>query len=214
MREEKLKGLWLKARQRWEQGELTEGWGVTREQIESWQKGEEYCEGPYRQWVGYTYPRESSTGVGESLREGFIEGRESFRESSRGEGSQGEESWEGLTDEEGSSTGLQDGWGGFPGENEARESSIGRSEAWEGPQEERESSAGASEAWEGPQESQETWESSIVPPQEQYCSSCNRKKPLSDFGQFFTCNKCRERNKRANQARHARHKANYLNKSS
>jgi hypothetical protein len=152
MREEKLKGHWLKARQRWEQGELTEGWGVTREQIKSWQKGEEYCEGPYRQWVGYTYPRESSTGVGESLREGFIEGRESFRES-----------WEGLTDEEGSSTGLQDGCGGFPGENEARESSIGRSEAWEGPQEERESSAGASEAWEGPQESQETRESNTTP---------------------------------------------------
>jgi hypothetical protein len=56
---------------------------------------------------------------------------------------------------------------------------------------------GASKAWEGPRESRE---SSIAPPQEQYCSSCNRKKPLIAFGQFFTCNTCRERNKRANRA--------------
>jgi hypothetical protein len=220
IREEKLKRHWLRARERWEQGELTEGWGITRRQIESWQRGEEYCEGPYRQWVGYTDPRESSTGVGESLPEDFIEGRES----SQGEGSQGEEGWEGLTDEEGSSAGLQDGWGGFPGENEAWEGSTGENEAREGPREGRKGSTGRSEAWEGPQESRE---SSIAPvnspqepqetqesPQEQYCSSCNRKKPLSDFGQFFTCNKCRERNRRANQARHARYKANYLNKSS
>jgi len=115
-----------------------------------------------------------------------------------------EESEEGLTDEEGSSTGLQDGWGGFPGENEA----------WEGPQEDRESSTGRSEAWEGPRESRE---SSIAPvegpyepqepqgsPQEQYCSSCNRKKPLIDFGRFFTYNTCRERNKRVNRARYTR----------
>ena len=47
-REEKLKGHWLKARERWERGELIEGWGVTRKQIESWRKGEEYYEGPYR----------------------------------------------------------------------------------------------------------------------------------------------------------------------
>jgi hypothetical protein len=272
IREEKLKGHWLKARERWERGELTEGWGATRKQIKSWQKGEEYCEGPYRQWVGYTDPRESSTGVGESLRESLVEGsrgeegdtdqEESWEGSTDGggsyigpqegwegpregeslqggvrmdeglaEGSQGEESCGGLTDEEGSSTGVQDGWGGFPGENEAwegstgeneareglreeRESSTGGSEAWEGPQEEREGSTGkgtgskgltgASEAWEGPRESRE---SSIVPvngPQEQYCSSCNRKKPLTDFGQFFTCNTCRERNKKANRARHAR----------
>jgi hypothetical protein len=120
MREEKLKGHWLKARERWERGELTEGWGAIGKQIESWQKGEEYCEGPYRQWVGYTVPRESSTGVGEGLG-GFadtgegLRAEESLAEGSQGEGSLGEgdtdqeESWEGLTDEEGSSTGLQDG---------------------------------------------------------------------------------------------------------
>jgi hypothetical protein len=101
-------------------------------------------------------------------------------------------------DEEGSSTGLQDGWGGFPGENKAWEglreggSFAGASEAWEGSQEERESSIGRSEACEGLQE--------------QYCSSCNRKKPLTDFGQFFTCNTCRERNKKANRVRKAKQK--------
>ena len=48
------------------------------------------------------------------------------------------EAWEGSTDGGESFTGLQDGWGGFPGENKARE----------GPREERGSSAGGSEAWE------------------------------------------------------------------
>jgi hypothetical protein len=161
---------------------------------------------------------------------GLQEKREGLRrEESLVKGSQGdtdrEESWEGLTDEEGSSTGLQDGWGGFPGENEAWEgpreggSFAGASEAWKGPQEEREGSAGgskaweevtgestggkglagASEAWKGPQEIRES-------PQEQYCSSCNRKKPLADFGQFFTCNTCREWNKKANRVRKAKQK--------
>ena len=180
IREEKLKKGWLNARERWIQGELTEGWGVTRERIESFRKGEEYCEGPYRQWVGYTDPRESSTGVGESL-----QGEE------RGDTGR-EESWEGLTDEEGSSTGLQDGWGGFPGENEAWEGVTGESTGDKGP-------TGASEAWEGLQEIRKS-------PQEQYCSSCNRKKPLTDFGQFFTCNACRERNKKANRVRKAKQK--------
>jgi hypothetical protein len=154
--------------------------------------------------------------------------REGLRaEESLVEGSQEGESWEGLTDEEGSSTSLQDGWGGFPGESEAWEGprgeregsasrsgtwegSTGRSEAWEGATGEGISGKGlteASEAWEGPQESRE---SSIAlvegphKPQGQYYSSCNRKKPLIAFGQFFTCDTCRERNKRANRARHVR----------
>jgi hypothetical protein len=195
-----------------------------REHIESFRKGEEYCEGPYRQWVGYTDLRESSTGVGESL-----QGEE------RGDTGR-EESWEGLTDEEGSSTGLQDGWGGVPGENEAWEGVTGEStggkglasasEAWEGSREEREGFAGRSEAWEGvtgestgskgPTGASEAWEglqeirkSPQEPrksPQEQYCSSCNRKKPLTDFGQFFTCNTYRERNKKANRVRKAKQK--------
>jgi hypothetical protein len=44
-----------------------------------------------------------SADVGEILREGLAKG------------SQGGESWEGLTDEEGSSTGLRNGWGGARG---------------------------------------------------------------------------------------------------
>jgi hypothetical protein len=237
IREEKLKKGWLNARERWIQGELTKGWGIMREYIESFQKGEEYREGPYRQWVGYTDPRETSTGVGESL-----QGEE------RGNTGR-EESWEGLTDEEGSSTGLQDGWGGFPGENEVWEgpreggSFASASEAWEGSREEGEGFAGRIEAWEGSREEGEgsasgnkAWEGSRKEresfagestggkglageseawkgpqeiresPQEQYCSSCNRKKPLTDFGQFFTCNACRERNKKANRVRKAKQK--------
>ena len=179
---------------------------------------------PYRHWEGWTNKEglwEEMEGFA-SMGSGYIgsqEKREGLRiEESLAEGSQGdtdrEESWEGLTDEEGSCTGLQDGWGGFPGENEAREgprgergSSASRSEAWESSQVERESFAGESEAWEGPQEIRKS-------PQEQYCSSCNRKKPLTDFGRFFTCNACRERNKKANRARYAKQKAKYLNKSS
>jgi hypothetical protein len=107
-----------------------------------------------------------------------------------------DESWEGLTDEEGSSTGLQDGWGGFPGENEA----------WEGSREEREGFAGRSEAWEGLQEIRKSPQEPRESPQEQYCSSCNRKKPLTDFGQFFTYNTYRERNKKANRVRKAKQK--------
>jgi hypothetical protein len=102
---------------------------------------------------------------------------------------------------------------GFPGKNEA----------WEGPREERGSSAGestggkglagASEAWEGLQESRESSIALVNGPQEQYCFSCNRKKPLIDFGQFFTCNTYRKRNKKANRVWHAKQKAKYLNKS-
>jgi hypothetical protein len=180
---------------------------------------------PYRHWEGWTNkegPWKEMEGFA-SMGSGYIslqEKREGLqREESLVKGLQGdmdrEESWEGLTDEEGSSTGLQDGWGGFPGENEAWEgpreggSFAGRIEAWEGSREEGESFAGentggkglagASEAWKGPQETQES-------PQEQYCSSCNRKKPLTDFGQFFTCNTCRERNKKANRVRKAKQK--------
>lgn len=43
-------------RARRERGEFEGGGGggvVTREQVESFRKGEKYCEGPYRQWVGH-----------------------------------------------------------------------------------------------------------------------------------------------------------------
>ena len=64
---EKRKKWWLEARKRWEQGDR----GFVQRDIRSFQKGPEYCEGPYRQWVGYIDPRE-----------------EGWRE----------ESWEGLAD--------------------------------------------------------------------------------------------------------------------
>jgi hypothetical protein len=35
--------------------------------------------------------------------------------------------------------------------------------------------------------------------QDQYCSSCNQKKPLIDFGRFLTCSPCRQRNQKANR---------------
>jgi hypothetical protein len=47
-------------------------------------------------------------------------------------------------------------------------------------------------------------ECSTDEPTDQFCSSCNQKKPLIDFGRFFTCNTCRERNRRVNGARKVR----------
>jgi hypothetical protein len=114
IREEKRKERWLETREQWARGELTEGWGITRAQIESFKRGEEYREGPYRQWGGYTDPREEGPGEGEGFidREGNSGGlaeRERFtdREGSWEEGFIGrEESQEGFTDREGSWEGL------------------------------------------------------------------------------------------------------------
>lgn len=124
--------------------------------------------------------------------------------------------WEGYIDpREGSEAweGPQDGWGGFPGESKAWESLR---EGW-GKDTDRErgirASIGVGESSTGPQESRE---SSIAPVnglQDQFCSSCNQKKLLTNFGRFLTCSTCRERNKRANRARHVRQKA-LLNKTS
>jgi hypothetical protein len=44
-------------------------------------------------------------------------------------------------------------------------------------------------------------------PIDQFCSSCNQKKPLIDFGRFLTCNTCRQRNTKANRVRKAKQKA-------
>jgi hypothetical protein len=51
--------------------------------------------------------------------------------------------------------------------------------------------AGPGEAWEGPQETREK-------PVRVILLLLQSKKPLIDFGQFFTCNTCRQRNKRVN----------------
>jgi hypothetical protein len=50
-------------------------------------------------------------------------------------------------------------------------------------------------------------------PIDQFCSSCNQKKPLIDFGRFLICNTYRQRNQKANKARYIKQKA-LLNKSS
>jgi hypothetical protein len=78
---------------------------------------------------------------------------------------------------------------GFIGPQERRDGVIDREESWGGSIGVRDRSIG---------------------PQDQYCSSCNRKKPLLDFGRFFTCNTCRQRNKRVKEARRAKHKATYI----
>jgi hypothetical protein len=41
----------------------------------------------------------------------------------------------------------------------------------------------------------------------QFCSSCNQKKPLIDFGRFLTYNAYRQRNTKANRVRKAKQKA-------
>lgn len=44
-------------------------------------------------------------------------------------------------------------------------------------------------------------------PIDQFCSSCNQKKPLIDFGRFLTCSACRQRNTKASRVRKAKQKA-------
>ena len=72
------------------------------------------------------------------------------------------------------------------------------SRAWEGLQEESEGWREEREGWEREEEAleglQEESESTA-----QFCSSCNQKKPLIDFGRFLTCEPCRQRNKRAKE---------------
>jgi hypothetical protein len=162
IREERIKRNWLEARERWERGELA---GVN----DSFEEGV-YRKGPYRQWVGYTDPREEGW-------EGVTGAGEAWEGESNGEGEESEG--------EGSLADGQDGWGEFLGE---REGSAGSQEG-------RESSTGVVEE-----------ENS---PQEQFCSSCNQKKPLIAFGRFLTCNTCRGRNRRVKQARQVKHKATY-----
>jgi hypothetical protein len=71
------------------------------------------------------------------------------------------------------------------------------------------------ESWEGSMGRKEDLQGEEDPNslQDKYCSSCNQKKPLTDFGCFLTCNTCQQRDTKANQARHIRQKA-LLNKSS
>ncbi|KAN0103456.1 hypothetical protein V8E51_011769 [Hyaloscypha variabilis] len=112
--------------------------------------------------------------------------------------------WEGWAEREGYTGEVLEEGEGYTGVDEAWD---GESEVWEEVTDERESSTAPQDSWKDPAGG------SIGPPQEQYCSSCNQKKPLPDFGRFLTCNAYRERNKRVNQVRHVKYKA-ILNKAS
>jgi hypothetical protein len=72
---------------------------------------------------------------------------------------------------------------------------------------------GESEGWDGPQREQDKPMGDSTPI-DQFCSSCNQKKPLIDFGRFLTYNPCRQRNRKANQAHYLKQKALLNNKSS
>jgi hypothetical protein len=89
--------------------------------------------------------------------------------------------------------------------------SAGESEACDGPQ-------GGSDGWDEPQRERDELmgDPTAEPtgPIDQFCSSCNHKKPLIDFGWFLTCNACRQRNRKASRARHIKQKALLNNESS
>ena len=123
------------------------------------------------------------------------------------EGSTGEsEGWNDPQGEEGS-VDESEAWDGPQRESEGWDSPQRESEAWDSPQREQEDPMGESEGWDGLQREQDE-------PMDQFCSSCNQKKPLIDFGRFLTCNACRQRNTKANRARYIRQKALLNNKSS
>ena len=92
--------------------------------------------------------------------------------------------------------GEEQGWRGSTG---GEESLTDREGSFTGPQEDREDST-------DPQKGQK----SSTGPQEQYYSSSNRKKPLTDFGQSWTCNACRQRNRRAKNTRRTKYKVSYI----
>jgi hypothetical protein len=150
--------------------------------------------------------------------EGSMDGGESFMDRQDG--------WGGFP---GESKGPQRGEGGSVGDSEGWNSPQGRSEGWHGP---RDGSAGPmgptgpmgstgstglqegavdeSEGWDGLQREQEDStgiSKSSMGPQDQYCSSCNQKKPLITFGRFLTYNICRQRNTKANRVQKAKQKA-------
>jgi hypothetical protein len=96
----------------------------------------------------------------------------------------------------------------FYGGGEAREEQ-GEEQDWEG-------FAGETTGWEevtggeGSFTSLQEDREGFTDPKDQYCSSCNQKRPLTDFGRFLTCNSCRQRNKRVTNACRAKHKASYI----
>lgn len=115
------------------------------------------------------------------------------------EGEEGEETLTDVEEREGFTDGYGDGWGGFPEEEsegeEGEEGEGGFADGWGG-------FPGEGESFTDKKSLQESRES----PQNQFCSSCTKKKPFTDFDGFFTCNPCRERNKRAVKIRQVKQK--------
>jgi hypothetical protein len=91
-----------------------------------------------------------------------------------------------------------------------QEGSVGESKGWDGPQREQDEPMGDSTG----DPTGDSIGDSTGEPIDQFCSSCNQKKPLIDFGRFLTYNPCRQRNRKANQARHLKQKALLNNKTS
>ncbi|KAH6698455.1 hypothetical protein BKA61DRAFT_583282 [Leptodontidium sp. MPI-SDFR-AT-0119] len=149
--------------------------------------------GPYRQWEGYTEPRE----------EGYTdldpqEGQEDPQEGQE-DPLEPQTRWEGPQESQEDPLSLQTRWEDTEESQEdpqkSREDPLSPQTRWEDTE----------ESQEDPQESREDTTESSEEPQTQFCSACNQKKLLIDFGDgFFTCNKCRERNKRSNKARQDR----------
>ena len=115
------------------------------------------------------------------------------------------------------------------GDSEAYNGPQRGSEGWHGPRDDSTGPIGPmglqgdsideSEGCDGPQTGSKGWDEPVGEPTgdstpiDQFCSSCNQKKPLIDFSRFLICNSCWQRNRKANQARHLKQKA-LLNKSS
>jgi hypothetical protein len=135
-------------------------------------------------------------------------------ENSRGESFAGpQESWEDPADgrEQGlREESLAESWEGPTDGSKGWEGATGGSEAWESSQGEEEEVADREGSHEGLTDRSKGLEEATDEPTDQFCSSCNQKKPLLEFGRFFTCNPCRQRNRKAKQARHIKHKATYM----
>jgi hypothetical protein len=101
---EKRKEQWLDMRKRWEQGEFIQ---ATHGDIMSFQKGPECCEGPYRQWVGYSDPWEISVSASDArvgLYPGGLQRRDSMGVSNGWD--EGSEAWDSLQREQDKPTGV------------------------------------------------------------------------------------------------------------
>jgi hypothetical protein len=72
------------------------------------------------------------------------------------------------------------------GESEGWEDSAGEGEAWNSPQRGGAVDEPIDEPTDEPVEERQLTDEPI----DQYCSSCNQKKPLIDFGRFLTCVAC------------------------